>query len=362
MKKFLLLACAALVGSSAMVAEEIDVTPRNYHFNDATTLPIFNHGAHGANIQGINSTNDVTAPIFQNINGAEQWDNGLIVIGGGQYWNHDNGYYNNIVKGLQLVDLGGTVGQVLAWVGKDSNVKEALKEATGYEYDFQPGCELADLNWGNLNFFMDPRNTPTEKQGFIRTTITYHVFSNNVNAVAMNNVQFKTNENGMTTQGGNWTAKGNFGYDEDMEEDVYDPYTWQVYSIEGICPDSEDAKDYFPMRAVLNFPGGMPGVTYFIKDITFTHVTDGAPVKDEAKTSTIKLTYGEPSGVKDVAAVAEKFTYNVNGNTVVFSADAEIYTVAGVKVAAAAAAQSVTLPAGMYIARAAEKAVKFVVK
>ena len=365
MKKLLLFASAALVGSVTMVAEEIDITPKNYHFNQATALPIYNHGVHGANIQGVTTTNDITPPIFANLKAEEQWDNGLLVIGGGQFHNHDNGYYNNMVKGLQLVDLGGEVGQVLVWVGQGFDLKGTLKAATGYDYDITAECG-GGLNWGNLNFFTDPKNTPTAKEGFIRTTITYQVIAP-VNggvvsdAAAMNNVQFKTDQNGTKASGGAWAAKDNFGYDENLEEDVYDPSIWVEYSIEGECPDSEESTDFFPMRATLNFPGSIAsGIAFIIKDITFTQVTEGTP-STEQKTKKVTYTMGEVSGVKNITA-DKTFTFSVNGNAVTFSADAEIYTIAGVKVAAAAATQSVSLGTGMYIARSGDKAVKFVVK
>ena len=381
MKKILLLASAALVGCGAMVAEEIDVTPKNYHFNDATALPIFNHGVHGANIQGINSTNDVTAPIWENIKGEEQYNNGLIVIGGGQYWNHDNGYYNNVVNGLQLVDLGGEVGKVLAWVGADMDINAVLKAATGEDYNITAKC-TGGLNWGNLNFFSDPKNTPTKKDGgFIRTTITYQVVAPITNGVvaagnAVNNVQFKTNENGMTGYSTTpWNAPQNFSYDEDEEEDVYDPSCWIEYSIDGTCPSTDTdesgapvGNNYFPMRAVLNYPGDIAGnMAFFIKDITFTHVTEGEPeyaagsVGGEARI--VKKTYkmGAPAGVKKINADS-KLTLSVNGKVVTFGAKAEVYNLAGAKVAVADAAQGISLPAGVYVARSGEKAMKFVVR
>lgn len=381
MKKILLLASVALVSCGAMMAEEIDITPKNYHFNDAVTLPIFNHGVHGANIQGITSTNDITAPIWENIKGDEQYNNGLLVIGGGQYWNHDNGFYYNVVNGLQLVDLGGEVGQVLAWVGADMDINAVLKAATGEDYNITAKC-TGGFNWGNLNFFTDPKNTPTKKNGgFIRTTITYQVVSPVVDgtvsgANAMNNVQFKTNENGMTGYSTTpWNAPQNFGYDEDEEEDVYDPSCWIEYSMDGLCPDTETdeagapvGNNYFPMRAVLNYPGDISGnIAFFIKDITFTHVTEGEPeyaagsVGGEA--GIVKKTYkmGAPAGVNKINADS-KLTLSVNGKVVTFGAKAEVYNLAGAKVAVADAAQGISLPAGVYVARSGEKAMKFVVR
>lgn len=381
MKKLLLLASAALIGCGAMVAEEIDITPKNYHFNEATKLPIFNHGVHGANIQGITSDKDITAPIWENIKGAEQYDNGLLVIGGGQYWNHANGYYYNVVNGLQLVDLGGEVGKVLAWVGADMDINDVLKKATGIDYNITAQC-TGGLNWGNLNFFTDPKNTPTASQGFIRTTITYQVVSpvNNGSVAATNavsNVQFKTNENGMTAWGNTpWNAPQNFGYDEDEEEDVYDPTCWIEYTIEGKCPDTETDPDtnqpvgnnYFPMRAVLNFPGDIAGnMAFFIKDISFTLVTEGEP---EHATGSgggaaliVKKTYnmGTPTALDDIT-VGKDFTLSVNGNTVTFSANAEVFSISGAKVANATATKGVTLSSGIYVARVGAKARKFVVK
>lgn len=261
------------------------------------------------------------------------------------------------------------------------DINAVLKAATGYDYNITAKC-TGGFNWGNLNFFTDPKNTPTKKNGgFIRTTITYQVVAPVVDgtvsaANAMNNVQFKTNENGMTAYSTTpWNAPQNFGYDEDEEEDVYDPSCWIEYSMDGLCPDTETddngapvGNNYFPMRATLNYPGDIAGnIAFFIKDITFTHVTEGEPeyaagsVGGEARI--VKKTYkmGEPAGIKS-ALTDKNITFSVNGKTVTFSADAQIYTLAGVKAADAVASKSVTLASGIYVARVGDKAVKFIVK
>ncbi|MDE6303862.1 MAG: hypothetical protein K2M01_03465, partial [Paramuribaculum sp.] len=61
-------------------------------------------------------------------------------------------------------------------------------------------------------------------------------------------------------------------------------------------------------------------------------------------------------------ADAQALNVTVNGNTVSFTENAEVYAVSGAKVAAVAAGESVELAAGFYVAAANGKSVKFAVK
>ncbi|MDE6702727.1 MAG: hypothetical protein K2K00_03515, partial [Muribaculaceae bacterium] len=68
MKKTLRLLSAAVLGFSAM-AEDVDITPSNYYFNNCEKLPFDEQTYAGSNLE-IKS--------WDQVNGAEKWDNGLI--------------------------------------------------------------------------------------------------------------------------------------------------------------------------------------------------------------------------------------------------------------------------------------------
>lgn len=70
---------------------------------------------------------------------------------------------------------------------------------------------------------------------------------------------------------------------------------------------------------------------------------------------------GKPAGLNKITN-DNNFTFSVNGNAVTFSANAEVYNMAGAKVADVVATKAVNLPSGIYVARAGENVKKFVVR
>lgn len=367
MKKVLLLAAVALMGSTNLMAQE-DVTPAAYKFFQANELcPIYPKGVHGANLQQVwdETGKAISLPAGQQwtiLEGDKYFSDGLLIIGGGQFGNPANQHYENFKAGLQLVDLGGEIGKCFTFNGVTSNVVEALKAATGNDYDITAKGSAG--NWGNMNFFMDPRNTPFTKLNKIEVKITYNVYANaySNSANAINNIQPKTIENGMRPSDSAlapWTAADNWIEDPDTEEFVWDPSRWCEYTFVTDAPDgSEESKSYLPMRMALNFPGSLNNMTIFIREIKFTAVSAETPVTINATKEFITLRPGMPAGVKGIE-VADDFTFSVNGNTVSFSADAEVFNMAGAKVAQG---REVSLAKGLYIARTGAKAVKVLVK
>lgn len=368
MKKVILLSAAALLATGSLFAQE-DITPAAYKFYQTNELvSIYPHGVHGANIQGLNGTGDLTnnSAKWTELEADKYWDNGLLIIGGGQFWNHSNGYFENFCAGLQLVDLGGEVGKCFTINDPQSKVVEALKAATGNDYDITAKF-AGGINWGNLNFFMDPRNTPYTKANKIEVKIVYNVYanaySNGTNAI--NNIQPKTIENGMRPSDSNlaaWTAGDNWTEDPDTEEFVWDPTKWCEYTFVTDAPDgAEESKTYLPMRITMNFPSAIPGMTVFIREIRFTAVSAETPVTTTATKEFITLNPGKPvsAGLNNIAVADNDFNFSVNGNTVSFSAPAEVYNMSGVKVAQG---KEVNLSAGLYIARVGSKAAKVLVK
>ncbi|MCM1067809.1 MAG: hypothetical protein NC418_09590 [Muribaculaceae bacterium] len=362
MKKFLLLASAAVLGTSAMMAEEIDITPKAYHFNTATQLPLSTWTFHGANI---------AAPCFATADAGNLYNDGLLVVGGGQYNNEAQPYFANATAGMQLVDLGGEVGQVFAWVheGGAEKVKAALKAATGYDYAIDKEITGA-INWGNMNFFTDPKNTPTRDKGMIRVRITYNVFAP---AYSANNIINKVYS--VTDQGGvrpaQQDAEANtpfqlgdcFVEDPMTEEMAWDATKWCVYEWDTDCAEPAGETVYDPLRLKFEF-AAQPGCALFIKDIELMLIEgQEAPRQGngERLRSFVTLNPGEPNaaGIESAVVDNDAFTVSVNGSTVTFSAPAEVFTMTGAKVAAGT---ELDLAAGLYVARVGAKAVKFIVK
>ncbi len=359
MKKFLLLASAAVLGMGAMSAEEVDVTPKAYNFNNATEIPISTYTFTGANIN---------VPVKESITNFDaEYKDGLIVFGGGQYANPAQSYYQNAVAGTNLVDLGGEVGKVFAHVGENCDVAEALKAYNGNDYVIPkaPGGR----NWFNMNFFTDPENTPTHSTGYLRIKVVYNIYAPAYSADnVVNKMYTVTNDGGVTPiqdDANDFTpfSIGDcFVEDPETEEMSWDPTRWATYEWTTFCPDDDGDKSFAPLR-IKTECSGASNAALFIKEIKITLVEGETLENPEAGKRVrdfITLTPGKPgeAGI-DAVEAAEAATVRVNGNVASFSAPAEVYNLTGAKVAAGT---EVTLTAGIYVARVGAKAVKFIVK
>lgn len=362
MKKILLLAGAALLGTSAMVAEDIDITPKAYRFNNCTELPIHpDMTFKGANHE---------IGTWAKIEGEKHWKDGLITFVNN---NPGAGATDMLIKGLQLVDLGGEVGKVLCYANTGSDVNAALKAITGYDYNIvlpEKGGPFF-----KLNFFMDPKQTPTKDAGNIKVKMTYHVYCPSSETALstkkfIEKAYFVTDQCGTpdgTVENGNTTSSvlmsDAWVYNEDEETDTYDPTIWHTMEWVSFCPEKDGDTNFAPLYVKTEISNFMTKSVLFIKEITFTQTSD-ATTPGQRKIETIHLSMGEPgaAGINDVVADAADFTYSINGNEATFSSDTEIFAISGAKVANAPAAQSVSLAKGLYVARVGAKAVKFVVK
>lgn len=365
MKKLLLI--ATMAATAAAASAQTDVTPKNYHFNSAEALPVFSNFFHGANIEAGGWTTQ---------NMADEWNNGLIVISGNAIneggANHASG--KAVAEAIQLVDLGGTVGKVFCFAGYGSNVNEGLKEITGVDYGIKE-C-TAGHPWFNLNFYLDPKNTPKKSSGIMHVKITYNVYSPEfTRAVSLGSVYAVTDQNGVRPEQADGNGSTPFDHQKNFTEDpmtedmAYDPTKWIEYEWDVDCPEDDADSDlcFAPLRLKANFGGnwGGTGQCIFIKDITVTHLPDVAEARQGAgERSYTEVSYemGTPAttGVANVANAANDLKVSVNGNTVSLSEAADIYTIAGVKVATAC--ESTVLANGFYVAVAGRNAVKFAVK
>lgn len=364
MKKLLLLGTVACALGAQ--AAEVDITPSNYHFNTAAKLPkattLPTDWTAGAN---------PPAGVWSSHNLASQWDNGLLFLHGDKAMNAEQ--FQAISDNFALVDFGGTVGKCLTFASTGCVVNDKLKELTGYDYNIPV---MADAyNWMGFSLYLDPNNTPTVESGILHAKITYNVFAANSDQTAVNKVYVSTDQNGVRPDGNaansaGWPALGCWTEDPETEELAYDPTKWKVFEFDFDAPAAaEDGTVYLPVRIKFELPGSGGKHCFMIKDITVTHLEGVSGPREgfgpaDRVVSDVTYTMGQPSeaSVGNVAADDQAVVVDVNGDVATFSADAQVYTVAGVKAASAKAAQGVSLAPGLYVAVAGNQAVKFAVK
>lgn len=368
MKKSLLL-CAAMLSMSAVAFAQDDITPSNYYFNNAESFSYGPVAYTGANIG---------SPVWTTIGGDDIWNNGLCVAVGGQFGNEAQPYFTDLKAGTQLVNLGGEVGQVWCLSGKNSQINAKLDELGYTDIPEIQNC-TGELNWFNLNWFTDPNNTPEAKDGYIHVKIVLNVFSNGMpDENIINKIYAVTDQGGVRpvqddSGDGFSNIKANEFFKEmdgmpgvpELDGDnnmVWDPNKWMVYEWDIDCPDADDAAKYSPLRLKMEMAQGMlVNSTVFIKEINLTKYAGIPTVYLERDKSYETYTIGAGDGsVKKLEANA--LTYTQNGETVTFAQDANVYSAAGVQVAAAKAGMPVALAKGFYVANAGGKSVKFIVK
>lgn len=376
MKKFLLLAGVVALGFNTMMAEEEDITPKGYIFHETgkmcTIHPYFFHGANIQNTEAeFNSKYGVASVgnVWKDIQGEEFYNDGLVVLAGGNWHAGNKPEKPTEANWMQVVDLGGEVGHVLALVPAGSYAADAvaaLKEATGEDYDLKTPTSMWK-SWGNINFLMDKKKSPVADEAKVRCDIVFNAYgAPNATGNAVNNFYFKTSEKGV--RGEMYPALAlNTCFVENADEDMaFEPSKWCKYSVIFDIPAADEGEEdnkYAPVWLNFNIPGpsDAKGIL-FIREIRFTKIDPEAEVSkaDDVTPEFVTLKPGKPgvSGVANVAAEVEA-TVSVNGNVATFNAPAEVYTLMGAKVAQG---KEVSLSNGIYVARVGSQAVKFVVK
>ncbi len=371
MKKFLLFTAIGLVATTAFAGD--DITPAGYKFNTAKSVNIFPNAVLGANF------NNYSVPIWTSIKGDDYYDGGLLVVAGGAYTSADNTYFADNKQGISLVDLGGTVGQVLCINGANSDFNEYFTNLLGREINAPK--QGANVNWFNYNWFTDPKNTPTTKitddksnplptsdGTYIRVRMTFSIYSSipaeGDGVMKMYMVGNQNNQMPLQDSSGdsyNKVHSSKFAKWDDDEQDYvwsddeelqYDPTRWQVLEWDTWCksPDS-DGTTYGPIRLKCeSTQGTINNKTILIKSLEFianpvSEVSD--PIIKDRKWTAIKLEPGEASqsGVNEVA-VAEDNT----------NAAVEYFNLNGVQV------NGENLSAGVYVRRQGNKVEKVVIK
>jgi hypothetical protein len=382
MKKLLLIAALAMtVSSSVFAITEEDITPAGYSFSKLTTFAASPFTFTGANI-GV--------PVWTTCKGADNYHDGMLVIGGGQFANTAQPYYKDACAGISIVDLGGEVGKVFAMSGVNSKVNDKLKEL--YNVDMQiPSC-TGSLNWFNLNWFTDPNNTPKSATAAgangvptdcnIRVRLVMNVFANTLgetNAI-VNKSYAVSDQGGINPVNDNTAAKteifsGEFCkyYADDPttpEEDangnlIWDPTRWLVYEFDTWCPaNSEDGTTFSPLRLKMEFnQGNFASATVFIKEISFSKITDNdAPIVNTRSHTWKTYQLTPATGIQRVTSDNGTVQFTKEGNNVKFAAPTTVYTADGRKVAEAKEGANVGLNSGIYVAKSGKSNVKFVVK
>lgn len=385
MKKNLLFSAVALAVAATAVADEtdwVDITPSAYDFANATEIPVIINGAEtGAGVWNLG------AGVWSKVQ--QYYNNGLIILNGN---GRDN--IEAVKNAMSIVDLGGTAGKVFAYTKNDATINEALAEY-GVESTIATSTIAA---YDHLCWYSDPERTPEETPIRVSMEITFHsedALMTSGSADGIMKAYINTDQIGVTpTQDDASTAeskklqRGEFAkrwdevakegrvpeadLDENMENDEglfeWNPERWLVYEFDCTLPKGDDqVESYGPLFVKMELPGSAGSYTMFIRNIKFYSISENEPdVYDNSRPRVWKYyTVGKSASVDNVAAdltAESKLTFTVNGNDVTFSEGADVYTVAGQKVAAAAAGKAVTLGKGIYVANANGKSVKVAVK
>ena len=350
--KQILLSLAMIMTAGGAFAQDVDVTPSKYKYADKEV------GQEA--IDGFITGANIAAPCDKLIE--EKYNNGMFIVAGGQFGNTAQPYAKDLQAGTSIVDLGGEVGKVLCINGANSKFNEK------YNVKF-PQC-TGTLNWFNINWFMDPKNTPTisgkevsDATRNIRVRVVLNVYSNKPGEAdnIINAAYMVSNQgNVMPAESNKATAvaitTGEFieryvdddsPVLDDNENYIYDPTKWMVYEWDTYCPTPVDEQTGVPLRLKMEMnQGNLAGCTVFIKELSFIKLADSSErIAGNKRNKTIKtLKPGVATGISSINASAS------NGVK-------EIYTLNGTRVNA-----GTQLGQGLYIVKEGGKTTKMVIK
>ncbi|MCH5241365.1 MAG: hypothetical protein J1F67_02930 [Muribaculaceae bacterium] len=262
-----------------------NITPKSYHFGTTTNLPLHPEYINVQNI--VKETNDV----YSDANLASSYEDGLIVVstGGGQSAVEQSDFRNS----LQLINLGGEVGNVLFYGTKGSGIVNVLKnKASDFttEWDKISVNPSTNRNW-QLNFFMPPTYTQTNGN-YVHCRVIYNVFSANsdLTKAPFNNMGMIKNNNAADasfTNSGKDKGIITFADNDCYTDGEWDPTKWQVVEFDF----TNDGNVPYRFRIDVPGPTYWDNLALFIKDIKFTEV------KGDYTGSNIKkysVTYKDP--------------------------------------------------------------------
>ena len=324
MKKYLLIAVAALFAANVSAQELEDITPAGFYYSDMETGPFRPDGYYaGANLQraGVGAVPFTT--IFE-----ECGEKGLFLLSGAPPASPENLKAEELIAGMAIVDLGGEVGKVLAVSGINSKINEKMK-AEFPEWTGNLPLATAEHSLWNFNWTSDPKNTPiTDGTNNIRMRFVMNVFANEFsesddiigatyNSTATRNV-IPAGANGVAphVKSGEFIQRYEDG--DPVEGDdgyMWDPTRWLVYEFDTNAP----AEESIPIRMKMEVVAAqMHNATIFIKEIKFFKLSE----EDERITddngyrkSYLTLSVDPVASVNNIEAetAAQKKVYTVSG-------------------------------------------------
>ena len=365
-KKLLFSAVISFLSLSAMGQE--DITPSRYVF---ANQPVGQY-AINATVAGANPAAGWTLPV-------DNFNNGYLAVAGGPavFTSLTAVQPAAIQAGLNIVDLGGTVGKVLVMRGTNSTYNVGTPMGSGYA-----GA------WFNLNFYFDKSKTPTVKdyldQGYstadatlkatVRVRLVFSVAENTISATGSLLSKFYTSNWQNNTSPALANIPTPFPSDafqatdaagdpipNDNGEAYYDPTKWMIYEFDTTVPEVSGN----PNRLKIEILGTAGAGTLLIKEIKFTKNVTGSPITKQI----VKYTLGS-TGLKGVNATYEKLKIYTNGNEVnLLGVDAgtkvNIFNVTGQIIKSFTTKsenESFDLASGIYIVKANNKVTKVTIR
>lgn len=357
MKKLLLFSAVAFSAATMMAQEGTDITPANYKFNTATTIPWYPELTKGANLpvsgMGVWEGNEALA---------ENWNDGLIAIASA---GQADANFQNLLKASSIIDLGGEVGRVYCFAGQQSGIKEKLAELyPDGDYSNIP-VQTGGVAGFNYNFFSDPSKTPTEKDGYIHFRMVFNVYHNTFDgSQVFQNIYHADNQNNNktiinskeTNEATTPSAILNNEFvqrypddNEPVEDDfgnlIWEPTKWMVleydFNIRDVDSDGKHA-DPFRMKMQTVAANGFANLALFIKEVSFTWMDGNPQIVGERAKSYVTMT---PAPKGDVLAGVSSPVVELDRE------DGRIFNLQGMEV------QNPTVP-GIYI----QNGKKFIVR
>lgn len=335
MKKILLLT-AAMAASSFAMAQLVDITPEGYDFSKSQIgLSVY------PDESAWNDWNVAAGKCFDNAGGQAAYNQhkGLIVAIGPD-WKQpqtEQANWNNLNASMSYVNLGGEVGRVLCIYGNGQDPEWDFNTVYNSNLPMAEGGTSS----GNLNFFMDPNNTPKAASGqgdiaampeHIRVRIVMNVYDADASTDSYwGNIYCVNNDGSQNPKGANGELPSDaagraIGCDEFFDADSYEwnADQWLVYEFDTFCPADADGTVYSPLRLKMELTGKtLAHCVCFIKEIKFFQSTDKddlIPACDGRKRSFITLKpdldhiTGDDSAVETVKSILNRNkAYDLSG-------------------------------------------------
>ncbi|MCH5238792.1 MAG: hypothetical protein J1F38_01075 [Muribaculaceae bacterium] len=364
MKKQLLLGMALLATVGAFAQEGTDITPANYKVgNPGVELPLSRYVGGITTLQNGNEAYELTtnpniaaADIWTAIKGDENWNDGLVLIGSGG--GMTAAQWDDFMECWNYIDFGGEIGRVGCFITKDCDIADVLNNYAPNRADEWSNLKIItnQFGGGQVNFFTDPKNTPTD--GFIRVNFLFNIYNNNFSGnqfIQSFGMRGNQNNNQSEWDGTKYTQDLMPG--TDINNDIcmedsgdWDPEKWISLTYDFTATAADAGVSYTPVRIKMFFTANQATKesAMFFKNISFTHFSSGEPEylsKALIEEVTLKQDLQNPSSD----------TGGVDSIGIDLNAPVEYYNLQGVKVANPE-------KGGMYIIKQGKVAKKTVVR